>query len=322
MYLLACVFCSYFTTVSFSFLLNIGLVCYFLFLPICKHGIVDFAFYESQINPISRIIIQKIISFREKKISKKWLHEIEYISKESMPVIEWVEDEHRSLGIDSFYCLDEYSDDCRQLLQRSSHNVVRDDKIWFESKFTNCYYFEPQYSPKPRYKMTKEIQNLRIQTDSQIDHWIYLVSKRKCPVVYALDFFLTLHTEMQETLQVDFACHSLAKRFRFNLVNNKMLHFDIVDYGCFTYWQNKSKWDMFKTECTLPLHKPIHVRVEIINNFFAIYFDEEMKMAINLKEYVPQEADWYIIFWNGIIDQSMDIEISNFKIFKEAKNGN
>ena len=294
---------------------TVAAIMLFVILPIVKHGWLSYLYAQYKDNPILSRVIIKFIRRKENKLSNEWLSRIKFVKQEDIPVIHWVEDKQRSHGIDSFYCLDQYSDDCRQLLH-NSYNVVRDDKLWFMSKFTNEYYFAPEHSPTPRYEMHRSGDKLSIITDSRIDTWIYLVSKQKCPAVYAMEFDYVPHTEMQETLQIDFCCHSLSRRFRFNLENNRTLKFDITDKGCFVYWINVKGWNKYKKPCSLPLHKTTHVRLEVINDVFAIYYDSVLQMAVRVKGYEPCPTDWYLVFWNGVEkEQTMNIELSNFKLF-------
>lgn len=296
---------------TFTTLSAIGL---FVILPILKQGWLSYLYVQYIGNPVIGRVISRFIQYREHKLSNEWLERIEHVKQKDIPVINWVEDTQRSYGLDSFYCLDQYSDDIRQLLHRS-YDVVRNDKLWFISKFTNEYYFDPEHSPAPRYEMHKNGDRLSITTGSKIDTWIYLVSKQKCPAVYAMEFDYIPHTEMKETLQIDFCCHSLSRRFRFLLENNRTLKFDVTDRGCFVYYYNIKEWNKYKKPCSLPLHKTTHIRLEIINDVFAIYYDGILQMAIRVRGYEPCPTDWYLVFWNGVKkEQAMSIEISNFKL--------
>ena len=302
-------------------IITIGLVVVFVLIPIIKYDWHDVLFYECQKNPLVKHIVYQLLQVKENKLSTIWLSRVEQLHKEDIPKIEWTEDAERSKGIDSFYCLDQYSDDCRQLLH-PSYNIVRDDRLWFRSKFTNEYYFEPQCSPAPRYEIRKSLDKIAVKTGTRIDTWIYLVSKQKYPPIYAnaIEFDFTPHTEMQETLQIDFCCHSLARRFRYNLENNRTLKFDITDKGCFTYWNDTKKWNKHKKKCSLSLHQTSHVRLEVIRDIFAIYYNNHLEMAVHVKDYVPELTSWYLIFWNGTeVEQHMDIELANFKAYISKK---
>ena len=284
-------------------------------LPIIQNGWVKSLFYMCQMNPLIRRITTKYLNIRDVKLSKQWLARVKTLSNNEIPLINWNVDEKRSQSINSFYCLDQFSDDVRQLLN-PCFNVVRDRLLWFRSRFTNDYYFEPQLSSYPKYEMKHHNGSLTINTDSTIDTWIYLVSKQKYPSTYAIEFDFTPHTEMEEMLQIDFCSHSLARRFRFNLIKNKDLAFEIIDKGCFTYFKDKEGWGKFKKKCSLPLHKVTRIRLEVIEDIYALYFNNELVMAVKVEKYVPVLTNWYIIFWNGIeAGKKMNLEIGNFKSY-------
>lgn len=284
-------------------------------LPIIKNGWINSLFYMCQMNPLIRRITTKYLNIRDVRLSKQWLARVKTLSNKEIPFINWEFDEKRSQGINSFYCLDQFSDDVRQLLN-PCYNVVRDRLLWFRSRFTNDYYFEPQLSSYPRYEIKHCNGNIIIDTNEKIDTWIYLVSKQKYPSTYAIEFDLTPHTEMEEMLQIDFCAHSLARRYRFNLIKNRDLTFEIIDKGCFTYCIDEKEWKKLKKECSLPLHKVTRIRLEVIENIYALYFNNELVMAVKVEKYVPVLTNWYIIFWNGIeTGKKMNLEIGNFKSY-------
>lgn len=316
--LCSCALCAYLVWKGFYACFwaftTIAVILLFVVFPIVRQGWPLYLYYQYVGNPALKYFISKAISIKENKLSNAWLSRVELVKQEDIPAVHWIEDRQRSHGLDSFYCLDQYSDDIRQLLHRS-YNVVRDDKLWFMSKFTNEYYFDPEHSPAPRYEMHREGDKLSITTDSKIDTWIYLVGKQKCPAVYAMEFEYTPHTEMQETLQIAFCCHSLSRRFRFNLENNRTLKFEVVDKGCFICLKDIKGWNKYMKTCSLPLHKVTHIRLEVINDIFAIYCDNMLQMAVRVKGYKPCLTDWYLLFWNGVEkEQAMNIELSKFRL--------
>ena len=294
----------------------------FVAIPICKKGLVEYVGKEREINPVIRRISNLFLERYNMGISKKWLKRVCRLTEEEVPVIQWKEEATQS-GLDSFYCLDQQSEDVRDLLL-PLRNLVHDKMNWWRSRFSNKYMFVSNGLPiiQPCYEIKRENRRLCIKTGSQLDTWIYLVSKQKQPTIYALDFDFIPHIEMQETLQLCFASSSLASRFRFNLENNKTLKFDVVDHGNFTWWQNTEEWkSRFMEKCSFPLHEITHIRLLVIENIFAIYHNNQFKMAVRVDDYVPVKNYWYLIFWNGIeIESSLNIEISNFKILHASNN--
>ena len=291
-----------------------GLICFFILIPLKNVGLIRFLYYEKEMNPIVRRVVYKYLNYKNNALIKYLISNVEIIDKTEIQHINWVLDSSFK-GIDSLYCLDQYSDDVRALLS-TSEDIMKDNYRWFRANFTNQYFFYPLHSPNPRYKMEKGFDWIKINTPPIPDTWIYLASKDKYPNIYAISFDIILHQVMKETLQICFYCQSLAKRLRFILDDNKYLRFEIVDKGCFS-----SKWHKLNKECSLPLHKTVNVRLEVINNIFALYLDNVFQMAIRIKKYKLENGYWYIIFWNGKkTNVSMSIEIENLRVYLDEKN--
>lgn len=298
----------------------------FVIIPIFKNGVWTYISIEKDINPLIAKIANKYVEYHSKRLSKEWFDRVKQISEEVIPAIEWEEDTITSKGTNSFYCLDQQSDDVRPLLMEG-WNLPYDKQVWWNSHNSGEYFLAPELSPSPIYDLVKTDSTLHIKTGEKYDTWIYLVAKHRQPQIYSLEFDFISHTQTQETLQIDFAASSLASRFRFNLEKNKTLRFDIVDYGCFLYCSNIDLWEKHRKQCTIPLDKKVHVKLVCINNIFALYYDDSLKMAIEVDNYIAKPNYWFIIIWNGTPnenynsnqDKYMDIEIKNFKILHQKK---
>lgn len=305
-------------------LVVIGILGYFIAIPIYKVGLWNYLGIEKDINPIVGKIVNKYLYHHKRALSKEWFERIERIEEKDLPSIDWVEDSVSSQGINSFYCLDQQSDDVRSLLMKD-WNLPYDKTLWWKAMQTGEYLFAPDKSPSPIYDMEKTDSTVHIKTGTKYDTWIYLVAKQRQPKVYALEFDFITHTKTQETLQICFASSSLASRFRFNLENNETMKFDIVDHATFLYWARTDLWKKYRFPCSIPLHKPVHVRLECINNKFALYYDNKLIMAVEINDYQAIQNYWYLIFWNGTPnekfkgkqDNYMDIELKNFKIYHQ-----
>ena len=297
-------------------IVTLSLLILFVVWPIQKKGIAVWTYEMKDANPLFAKFIYLYASKRAKRLTQLWLNRT--AKCEDIPMVEWEEDKQTSKGINSFYCLDQQSDDTRPLLM-SEWNLQHDKTMWWRSQFGEDYLFAPELSPQPIYQLNKTDDHLHIHTGSILDTWIYLVSKQAQGDTYALDFDFTPHTAMQETLQICFCSNSLAYRLRYNLENNKTLKFDIVDRAHFTYWSDVAHWDNFKQPCSLPLHQKSHIRLEVIRDTFVYYINGVRQMAIRLKDFESFGNRWYLIFWNGVDEagkMEMDIEIENFKIYK------
>lgn len=205
-------------------------------------------------------------------------------------------------------------------------NLPYDKTLWWNSHNTGECSFNPAVAAQPIYDMERSDSTLHVKTGTKFDTWAWLVGKYKQPKTYSVEFDFVTHTKSQETLQICFASNSLASRLRWNLENNETLKFDVVDHGYFLYWLRTDLWSNFRKPCSIPLHKSVHVKFVCINNVFAVYYDNVLKMAVRIKGYEAKPNYWYLIFWNGTPneefkgkqDNYMDFEISNLKICHEA----
>lgn len=304
--------------------ISLGLVCYFFLIPVYKVGLWSYLGAEKEMNPITAKIVGRYLYLSTKSLSKEWYERVTRITEEDMPQIEWEEDSISSQGVNSFYCLDQQSDDVRSLLM-PEWNLPYDKSLWWNARKTNEYLFAPEASPLPIYNIERTDSTVHIKTGTKFDTWVYLVAKEKQPEIYSIEFDFTTHTKVQETLQICFASSSLASRFRFNLENNETMKFDVVDHGNFLYGSQKELWKNHRFSYSIPLHQTVHVKLVCIENQFALYYDHELVMAVEVKDYEAKPNYWYLIFWNGTSheefkgeqDNYMDIEVKNFKIFHQ-----
>lgn len=275
-----------------------------------------------EINPFIAKVMNKYTYHQAKQLSEEWYNRIETI-RGQIPEVEWVEDTVTSKGINSLWCLDQQADDVRPLLMKE-RNLPYDKTLWWNSHHTGEYSFNPAIAAQPIYNMEKSDSTLHIKTGTKFDTWVWLVGKEKQPKTYCVEFDFITHTKSRETLQICFNTNSLAQRLRWNLKNNQNLEFEVVDHG---YFLHSQQWSNLRKPCSIPLHKRVHVKFVCINNVFAVYYDNELKMAVRIKDYEAKPNYWYLIFWNGTPnnefkekqDNYMDFEISNLKIYHESR---
>lgn len=293
-----------------SLLFVITLLVVFVVHPILSKGLAMYLYHIQSINPFLYKVVNKVNYIKFYKLGRRWRDRTELIDESSIPVICWNEDENNPKGYNSFMLLDSYAEDVRPLLL-PLWNLTCDKSLWFLSHFTNEYPYAKETTQIIEHNVNKCDNSISFQTGSKLDTWIYLPAKEKQPIIYALDFDFITYTSMQETLQVCFAVKSLAQRFRFVVRKNKTMHFEIIDKGFFLsqFFADISKPFSFV------LGERYHISIQVIGDVFAFYINNNLEMAVKVKDYVPQENYWNIIFWNGVIkEQNMNVEISNFKI--------
>lgn len=302
--------------------LSLCLLLFFVIIPISRVGLWKYATDQMEINPFVAKLMNKYTFYQSKNLSEDWYSRVQEILGGQIPKIEWVEDSASSKGINSLWCLDQQADDVRPLLMKE-WNLPYDKSVWWNSHQTGKCTFQPSIAPSPIYDMHRTDSTLNILTGRKFDTWIWLVAKKQQPKDYCVEFDFVTHTKSQETLQICFASNSLAERFRFNLENNETLKFDVVDKGYFLYWFRSDLWSKLRKPCSIPLHKKVHVKLKCIDNIFAVYYDNDLKMAVKVKGYEASPSYWYLIFWNGTPheefkgkqDNYMSLEISNLKIY-------
>lgn len=289
---------------------------FFIFLPIRRVGIVKYVLILEDTTPFGRIT-RWYRKRQMSKLSKEWYDKTRILEESQVPQIDWVEDKSiMPNGQNAFYCLDQYSDDCRDLLCSEYNDLPRERGSWRRSFYTNEYMFSPGYAPSPKYNMEVSDNSLSIVTGDKLDTWIYLPSKKEESEIYALDFDFVPNALVKETFQIAFGMSSLARRLRFIIENDNILRFQVVDRGCFVSWKNRQLWDNFSKPVNVCLHETIHVRLEVIKNVYALYFDGILQMAVNVEEGDKVGKNWALIFWNGVEKRDvLDICIRNFKIF-------
>lgn len=290
---------------------------FFVFFPIRRVGIVKYVLILEDTTPLGRIT-RWFRKSQMSKLSKEWYDKTRILEESQIPQIDWVEDKSiMPNGQNAFYCLDQYSDDCRDLLCSEYNDLPRERGSWRRSFYTNEYMFSPCYAPFPKYNMEVSDSSLSIVTGYKLDTWIYLPSKKEESEIYALDFDFVPNALMKETFQIAFCMSSLARRLRFIIENDNILRFQVVDRGCFLGWKNRQLWDQFSKPTNVCLHENIHVRLEVIKDVYALYFDGILHMAVRVDGGDKLGKNWALIFWNGIEKRdNLAVEIKNFKLFR------
>ncbi len=220
--------------------------------------------------------------------------------KTRRPVLRWRT--YRE-GLDFYETHDETCDDVIQLNQEGPR--------WRNSHFGLRYSVHELGERSLRYSISDVDKGKRFEADANSEHWIYLVSTGDLPQTYALDFDYIPHTTFNEQLQVDFACESLAFRHRFILEFCEKVFYQTVQYGFFL---GKGPWASAQVE----LHKPLHVRVEVVGNVFSFVLNGVCLLCVKDWFYRPRRDRSILLFWNGKTRersyQKIDFEIRNFKV--------
>lgn len=144
--------------------------------------------------------------------------------------------------------------------------------------------------------------------------WIMLVSERKLPQSYALEFDYTPHTEFREQLQFDFMVRSLHQRLRFMLRHNERFVFSVIDGGFFAP-------DSRSVPFSFKLGEKARVRFEIVRDTFALMVDGRVVMCVRAEGVCPRgDEACALIFYDQDPQTLIDCEVANLK-YEEPDRG-
>lgn len=273
--------------------------------------------------PFAHSIIDSYVTHQEKSLSAEWLERVSLLTENEVPIVKWMEDTTTSKGMKSFYVLDEFASDVRPILFAPwSEQTMRCKEQLLESHFTDEFPWNPENESQPSYDSQLTDTSAIFHTTRKLDTWIYLPSRQKQQTRYMLEFDFTPHSIMQETLQIGYATTSLANRFRYKLENNNTLLFDVIDRGYLSFIYVNEGWKKFQKPYSLPLHKKSKVRLLVYDNISALYLNGKLAMAVRVKDYQPEPAYWYLLFWNGLVEErttEMSLELSNLHIYHPSE---
>lgn len=253
-----------------------------------------------------------VAAFRPR--TEKILSGIEVLEEADAAAGPWRE---AASGTGLFHRLDAASIDCKKLFVPVWPIEPR-RFVWWIGLFTGDYFFRPEESPAAAYAVQDDGRAVEISTDGTSNTWVYLPSKKTYPTTYALEFDYTVHQPLKETLQLCFAFDSLAERLRFVLNDNASLGFEVVKSGLFPSRHEKDLWAFCRKPCSIPLGRPVRVRLEVDGDAFRLSFDDVCAMAVKCHGIVPHPARWAIIAWNGFGTGEMKVKIENLKVYERV----
>lgn len=154
-------------------------------------------------------------------------------------------------------------------------------------------------------KIIKKDNHILCKSSNTHNDWIFLMiplNEHKSELLF--HFKAIIHNPNTE-FQVAFNYQSIGKRYRFNLVNNKKINFDIVYNGFFINIAQKD----FSLEM-----KKIHDFQLIQNNKYIQYIiDNKVIMNIEKKHNLLRDGNIAIILWDSA-NSNINVELSDFNI--------
>lgn len=122
------------------------------------------------------------------------------------------------------------------------------------------------------------------------NEWIFLQIPNKLKT-YEFSFDAIIKTVNTE-FQIAFNFENIGRRYRFNLVNNQRINFDIVENGMFYN-------SLISVPFALKLDELYHFKLKVNKNKFQYIINDDVVMSvqINVKELL--KGDIILILWNS-----------------------
>lgn len=139
-------------------------------------------------------------------------------------------------------------------------------------------------------KREKDCIKCEISPKKDKNEWIFLQIPNKLSI-YELSFDAIVKTINTE-FQIAFNFESIGRRYRFNLVNNQMIHFDIIENGIFHN-------ELVSIPYSLKLNKVYHFTLKVYENRFQYLINNDVIMSIRINTKKLLKGDIVMILWNS-----------------------
>lgn len=240
-----------------------------------------------------RRIFDRRFAAAERKLSSQTL--IDNVRAER-PAVSWTDVPELS-DFKSFYSF--HDQNCPDVA------AIRTPALWY-SHFRGKYPLHLESDAALAYRCAAEDGGWRFSSDAMPDTWIYLVSRQVLPTTYAIEFDYTPQDVFKEQLQLDWAATSLAERHRFILTYNEYVRYQRLVRG---FLLN----DVDRAPCSLKLGEPARIRLEVVEQTFALVIDGRTVACWQDRGYDPRPSRSFLLFWNGPDARPMDFRISGFR---------
>jgi hypothetical protein len=140
-------------------------------------------------------------------------------------------------------------------------------------------------------KVKFENAEIKCISTNKNNDWIFLLFNKEFDFSYMVEFEACIHSVTSE-FQFAFNFKSMTERFRFNLINNESLNFDVI-HGGFFHDQ------IFQKPFSLTLDVFHNFRFAIERNFFTCWIDDIQIMRIKQKKILVKNGKFAFILWDS-----------------------
>lgn len=148
--------------------------------------------------------------------------------------------------------------------------------------------------------------SVTIDAPAKPNNWIYWYLEQDLGTSYILEFDTTIRSHFTE-FQIAFKHLGIADRYRFRVVDNKSLVFEVITKGFFFH-------GIQSTPFSFELNRPYKIRVEVINSSYAFVVDNEIVLAVRDKSKLLKEGGIAFIFWDQFGREEIKLALNNITL--------
>ncbi|MFA5329756.1 MAG: hypothetical protein WC384_18315 [Prolixibacteraceae bacterium] len=202
------------------------------------------------------------------------------------------------------------------------NNLRYKDETWNQIKYIGDYMWNDLFKWKCLKQTNKEhfidnncentkviVDNEHIQCKScgKKNDWIYLNFTKTINVPYLIEFDAKILSKTTE-FQFAFNYHSIGKRYRYNLVNNRILSFEVV-YGGFFHSE------IISVPFSLNLNRFYNFKILVTDNIFSFFVDDIVILSVNQKFPIIERGQLVFILWDSNTS-NINAIYKNIQIYK------
>jgi hypothetical protein len=137
--------------------------------------------------------------------------------------------------------------------------------------------------------------------------WIYWYINKNLPNRYLLNFKSQISTQFTE-FQIAFKHKDISERYRFRVVNNLILTFEVVNHGYFFS-------NLISMPFSFELGKLYDIKLLIYDNQYSFLVNDEIIMSINDNINSCNGTGLSLIFWDNCEQSKIEIILKQLKLY-------
>lgn len=138
------------------------------------------------------------------------------------------------------------------------------------------------------------------------DDWIYCIYNKSISNKSVLEFDCVINSIFTE-FQIAFNHESIFERYRFRVVDNKELVFEVISGGFFFN-------DIYSVEFSFELQRQYNIKVVLNENQYSFVVDGEVVLCVEENRVIDGELGFALILWDNNKESNIDVCFKNMKL--------